>query len=256
MIVSSKGIILKIFPYSNTSIICNVFTETYGKITLISKGVRKPKNPLLSILQPFHLLELTFYYKKNRSMHIIKEADIINEFSHIREDFSSIVFGSAINNIINKIFEEDFPNEVIFRLCSKSLDSLSKNIRNNKVIFVFFIYHLSKQLGFMPSSKSCNSCNQKFINDAIFSSSLNALICDQCIIHQSMDLDFVVKHSTLDKIDLINKTYINKIFATDLSNQNLSELFNFLIAFMNSNINHMLKVNSIKEVTKFYHEKK
>ena len=71
-------------------------------------------------------------------MHIIKEADIINEFSHIREDFSSIVFGSAINNIINKIFEEDFPNEVIFRLCSKSLDSLSKNIRNNKVIFVFF----------------------------------------------------------------------------------------------------------------------
>ena len=34
--------------------------------------------------------------------------------------------------------------------------------------------------------------NQKFKSDAIFSSSLNALICDQCIIHQSMDLDFKV----------------------------------------------------------------
>ena len=255
MIVSSKGIILKIFPYSNTSIICNVFTETYGKITLISKGVRKPKNPQLSILQPFHLLDLTFYYKKNRSMHILKEADITSDFSHLREDLSSIVFGSAINNIINRIFEEDFPNEVIFRLCTKSLDLLSKDLRNNKVIFIFFLYHLSKQLGFMPSYKSCNSCNQKFKNDAIFSSSLNALICDQCIIHQSMDLDFVIKFLTLQKIDLVNKTHINQIFEIDLSKDNLSELFNFLIAFMNSNINHMLKVNSIKEVTKFYHER-
>ena len=107
----------------------------------------------------------------------------------------------------------------------------------------------------MPSYKSCNSCNQKFKNDAIFSSSLNALICDKCIIHQSMDLDFVIKFLTLQKIDLVNKTHINQIFEIDLSKDNLSELFNFLIAFMNSNINHMLKVNSIKEVTKFYHER-
>ena len=46
------------------------------RLTLISKGVRKAKNPQLSILQPFHLLDLTFYYKKNRTMHILKEADI------------------------------------------------------------------------------------------------------------------------------------------------------------------------------------
>ena len=253
MIVSSKGIILKIFPYSNTSIICNVFTNEFGKITLISKGIRKAKNPMLSILQPFHLLEFTFYYHKNRSMHILKEADIIFNYSHIRNNFNSILLGSAISNIINKIFEEDYPNDIIFRLIYKSLQLLSNNLRDNKVIFIFFLYHLSKQLGFMPSYKSCNICNQTFQNDAIFSSNNNTLICENCIMNNSMDLDFVIKFSTLEKIDLINKTNIKKICDARFNDENLSELFNFLIAFMNSNINNMHKVKSIKEVSKLYY---
>ena len=82
MIHSSQGIILKVFPYSNTSLICNVFTKEHGKLTFIAKGIRKPKNPLLSILQPFNLLEFQYYYKKNRSMQLIKEADILISLKH------------------------------------------------------------------------------------------------------------------------------------------------------------------------------
>ena len=103
----------------------------------------------------------------------------------------------------------------------------------------------------MPSYKSCNSCNQNLKMMQFFSSSLNALICDQCIIHQIHGFNFVIKFLTLQKIDLVNKTHINQIFKLIYQKIILSELFNFLIAFMNSNINHMLKVNSIKEVTKF-----
>ena len=99
MIISSQGIILKVFPYSNTSVICNVFTDNYGKLTFIAKGVRKPKNPLLSVLQPFNLLELQYYYKKSRSMQLIKEADIIISFDYIRTNFSSIIIGSNIITI-------------------------------------------------------------------------------------------------------------------------------------------------------------
>ena len=56
MLLSSKGLVLKVFPYSDTSIISNIFTDDYGKLTFIVKGIRKPKKPLLSILQPFNLI--------------------------------------------------------------------------------------------------------------------------------------------------------------------------------------------------------
>ena len=142
MILSSKGIILKVFPYSNTSLICNVFTDDYGKLTFIAKGVRKAKNPLLSILQPFNLLEFQYYYKKNRSMQLIKEADIVISFDKLRNQLSTIVMGSAILNIINKIFENEYPNTTVFRLIYKTLNKLSSSNSDNKIFFLFYMFHL------------------------------------------------------------------------------------------------------------------
>ena len=153
MILSSKGIILKVFPYSNTSLICNVFTDDYGKLTFIAKGVRKAKSPLLSILQPFNLLEFQYYYKKNRSMQLIKEADIVISFDKLRNQLSTIVLGSVLLNIINKIFENEYPNTTVFRLIYKTLNKLSSNNKDNKKFFLFFMFHLCQQLGFLPNIK-------------------------------------------------------------------------------------------------------
>tara|TARA_B110001454_G_scaffold217261_2_gene242180 strand:- start:352 stop:1119 length:768 start_codon:yes stop_codon:yes gene_type:complete len=253
LIVSSQGIILKIFPYSNTSIICNVFTKEHGKLTFIAKGIRKPKNPLLSILQPFNLLEFNYYYKKNRSMHLIKEADILFSFNHLRNNFSTILIGSTILNIINRLFEEGYPEEVIFRLTYKTLNQLSSNKQHSKILFIFFLFHLSKQLGFMPNFERCYSCNILFKHDVIFSLRSNSLICSNCNIHNTLETDFVISYESLSKCALINKTHINSIIDIKISFLHLKELFNFLIAFMNSNMNHMHKIKSIKEITKIYH---
>lgn len=254
MIVSSQGIILKIFPYSNTSIICNVFTQDRGKLTFIAKGIRKPKNPSLSILQPFNLLEFNYYYKKNRSMHLIKEADILFSFSHLRKDFSTILIGSTILNIINRLFEEEYPQEIIFRLTYKVLNQLSGDKEQSKILFIFFLFHLSKQLGFMPNIDRCNSCNSIFKHDVIFSLRSNSLLCSNCSINNSLDTDFVLTYESLKNCSLINTTHINSIEDIKMSFHNCQELYNFLISFMNSNINNMHKIKGIKEITKIYHE--
>ena len=68
-----------------------MFTKEHGKLTFIAKGIRKPKSPLLSILQPFNLLEFQYYYKKNRSMQLIKEADILISFLQLRDYLSTII---------------------------------------------------------------------------------------------------------------------------------------------------------------------
>jgi DNA repair protein RecO (recombination protein O) len=253
LIVSSQGIILKIFPYSNTSIICNVFTKDRGKLTFIAKGIRKPKNPLLSILQPFNLLEFNYYYKKNRSMHLIKEADILFTFNQLRNNLSTILIGSTILNIINRVFEEEYPQEVIFRLTYKVLSLLPSNKKQSRILFIFYLFHLSKQLGVMPNIERCYSCNAVFNHDVIFSLGSSSLICSSCNINSTLDTDFIISHTSLMKCMLINITHINSIMDIEISSLQLKELFNFLIAFMNSNINHMHKIKGIKEITKIYH---
>ena len=56
-----------------------LWKKIQGKMSFIAKGIRKPKNPTLSILQPFNILEIQFYYKDGRNIQMIKEALFIRK---------------------------------------------------------------------------------------------------------------------------------------------------------------------------------
>ena len=139
MILSTQGIVLKVFPYSNTSVICSVFTRIKGKMSFIAKGIRKPKNPTLSILQPFNILEIQYYYKNGRNIQMIKEVDINQTFYSIRNNLSSLLFGGAILSVSNRILEPYYENSIIFRLILKSLEQLGPKEDSNKKYFFYFI---------------------------------------------------------------------------------------------------------------------
>ena len=221
MLLSSKGLVLKVFPYSDTSIISNIFTDDYGKLTFIVKGIRKPKKPLLSILQPFNLIELQYYYKRDRGIQLIKEADIIISFEKLRNNFSTIIIGSTILNIINKVFEKEYSNDVVFRLIYKTLNKLSDMNYHNKIYFLFFIFHLNKQLGFMPNIDEVkNDINQK---GAFF-------------------------------LDQINETHIDELLTIEIDSDTLKKTYNFLIFFMKYHINSMGNIKGLEQIEKIYNE--
>ena len=222
MLLSSKGLVLKVFPYSNTSVICNIFTDDYGKLTFIVKGIRKPKKPLLSVLQPFNLIELQYYYKKDRGIQLIKEADIVISFERLRNNFSTIIIGSTILNIINKVFEKEYSNEIIFRLIYKILNKLSHIDAHNKIYFIFFIFHLNKQLGFMPT-----------VNEV-----KNAIADDGALF-----------------LDQINETHIDKLLDIDINSNLLKKTYNFLIFFMRCHIHSMSNMKGLEQIEKIYNDK-
>ena len=185
------------------------------------KGIRKPKKPLLSILQPFNLVELQYYYKENRGIQLIKEADIIISFEKLRNNFSTIIIGSMILNIINKIFEKEYPNDIIFRLIYKTLNKLSEVNHTNKIYFIFFIFHLNKQLGFMPDIKKIKN-----------------------------DMD----DKTLLFLNQINSTNIDNISDINIDFDHLKKAYNFLIFFMKSHIHSMNNIKGLGEIEKIYNE--
>ena len=50
MIYNSEALILNTRCYGDTSLICNLFTKKYGRLSIISKGARTLKNPNRAIL--------------------------------------------------------------------------------------------------------------------------------------------------------------------------------------------------------------
>ena len=63
-------------PYSESSLILDVFSEEYGRVTLMSKGARSKRSNLKGALQPFTPLLLK--WSGNGSMKTLRQAEPIS----------------------------------------------------------------------------------------------------------------------------------------------------------------------------------
>ena len=53
--------ILHAYPYSETSLIVDVFSRDYGRLPLLARGARRPRSALRGVLQAFQPLELGWF---------------------------------------------------------------------------------------------------------------------------------------------------------------------------------------------------
>lgn len=63
-IVLEPAYVIHSRPYRETSLIVDFFTENAGRISAVAKGVRRPKSPLKSLLQPFNALLISVVGKR------------------------------------------------------------------------------------------------------------------------------------------------------------------------------------------------
>ena len=61
MITNSTAIVLKRFPYSETSIIARCFVRDMGKLSFIVHGAHRKKSPMGAYFQTANCLYLDYY---------------------------------------------------------------------------------------------------------------------------------------------------------------------------------------------------
>ena len=60
------AIVLKRIPYSDSSLICRLFTKDKGKISILAKGAWRPKKSMGALLEPISHIHIQYYNKNNR----------------------------------------------------------------------------------------------------------------------------------------------------------------------------------------------
>jgi len=53
-----NGLLLRRIPYSDTSLIVHMITETHGRLSLMARGARRMKSPFRATLEPLYALSL------------------------------------------------------------------------------------------------------------------------------------------------------------------------------------------------------
>jgi len=143
-VYKTEGIILKRKNFGEADKILTIFSKHYGKIKVIAKGVRKVTSKKAGVLELFNHCKLVL--ARGRSLDIITEAQIINNFSSWRKSLNKVGVAWYFCELVDKLTAEGQINRSLFELLKKYLENLDQ--KNSFQFIRSFEEHLLNQLGF------------------------------------------------------------------------------------------------------------
>jgi DNA repair protein RecO (recombination protein O) len=145
----AQGIILRLRPLTESSLIVHWLTEEHGRVATVAKGARKPKSVLHGKLDLYFRSEFTFVRSRRSDLHNLRELKLLDTHAVLRRDLTKIRLLAYVTNLIEQTTEIDTPLEETPRRFSSLLNHLLENDAQPRLAFAFELKHLS-DLGLQP----------------------------------------------------------------------------------------------------------
>jgi len=238
----TEAIVLNKRDFRETSIIVNFYTRHFGKITGILKGIKTGPDKFASTLELFSYNDIIFYMKRNSSLHLVSQCDMINDFNGIRQSMFKIGIGSSIVELLAAIMPPEDKNEDVFNLALAALSELEVGYNPDKIMTIFKIKLLALS-GFKPHLDSCVSCGDKILGQSKFSLVLGGLLCSRCC-HKDLKARSIFR-GTVASILHIEKNDFKNNLNLGMNPQIKKELDVILNAFLNFHLERELKSQKV-----------
>ena len=147
---SSEGIILGRRNFGEADRILSIYSKDRGRISLIAKGIRRPKSKKRGHLEIFSLVR--FQAVTTHGIDLMTEADITDDFKAIRLSLPKVSLAYYFMEVVGKITHEGEPNNELFNLILESLEKLKDGI-GLKELRLDFIQKLLVLTGYWPEGK-------------------------------------------------------------------------------------------------------
>lgn len=154
MIISTKGIVLRVVKYGETSIICSVFTELLGLQSYLIKGIRSEKKQSAkgNIFRPGNILDLQVQHQKDKKLQYIKEFQLGCYYKTIGESVVKNTLLLFVVDALTNFVQTEDAQEALFEFTMDFLQFVDEQptaLMGN--LPVFFIKEAAKMSGYAIS---------------------------------------------------------------------------------------------------------
>ena len=105
-----KGYVLHSYPYRETSLILQVWTQKHGRLGLVAKGARRPRSASRAVLVPFQPLALSWFGRGE--LRTLKTAEPAAPATPLAG--ASLFSAFYLNELLLKLTTRDDPHEGLF----------------------------------------------------------------------------------------------------------------------------------------------
>lgn len=182
-IVTARSVVLKTYPYSDTSKILRLMTRDHGPRSAIAKGARRPKSRFGGLIEPFAEGWATLYLKENRDLHTLSDFDLIRERQALGVDLPRYAGASVLCELVMRLAPEEQPDRRLFAILVAGLDDLvDAEPAAAGTAALRYIWRVVGALGFAPDLHRCVSCGREIERgaEARFDFAAGGLRCTAC----------------------------------------------------------------------------
>lgn len=146
---TSTGLVLRTWPFSETSLIVHWLTREAGRVATLARGARRPKSPLRGKLDLFFLADFSFQRSARSDLHQLREVNLLQTHPGLRRELGYLQQASYCGALVEQATEADTPLPAIFELMSGFLTYLPVQPPEPQTVFAFELKLLS-DLGLYP----------------------------------------------------------------------------------------------------------
>lgn len=142
LVLLQPALILRQRNYRESSLLLDIFTRDFGVVSLLAKGVRKPKSTWAGVLQPFSLLNVS--YLDRNELKLLTNAEFVCAYPLQK---LALYCGFYVNELLQRFVHRHDPHPELFaeyQVCLKTLASQD----NIEITLRYFELNLLEQCGY------------------------------------------------------------------------------------------------------------
>ncbi|MFO0942267.1 MAG: DNA repair protein RecO [Pirellulales bacterium] len=160
-IQQSDAIVLRMTPWSETSLIGSIYTREFGKVSVIAKGARRPKSPFEAALDLLSVCRVVFIDKSAESLCVLTEAKLAKRFRIPGGQLLRLYCAYYLVELLEKLTDQHLPQPELFDLASDTIRRLENPDEEIRAAVLRFELQILRLTGHMPSFRLCAHCGNE-----------------------------------------------------------------------------------------------
>jgi DNA repair protein RecO (recombination protein O) len=159
--VSSRAILLRAHPYSETSQILRFYAQTMGVVAAVAKGVRKSGGRGIGALSTLGEGTLILYHRPSRELQTFKDFSLLRDRRGLARDPRRFAGASVLGELV-LLHAGSEGNPMLYSLLADGLDTLEA-VGEEGILTALLLetWTLIAELGYAPSLRQCVSCGRE-----------------------------------------------------------------------------------------------
>ena len=235
-IISVTGMVIRASAFGESDKRLVLLTRERGKITVFSRGCKRPGNVLMAASRPF--VFGTFFLVEGRDAYNLQRAEVKNYFETIAADMEAACYGSYFLEVADYYSRENLDGTEMLKLLYQSLRALLNERIPDRLVKIIYELKAMAINGEAPQVFSCTCCRGEE-RPWRFSMMRRGVLCEECAKKQGDGL--FVSEAAVYTMQYIISSTVEKLYTFHVSDTVLKELEELMELFYRVTIDKKMK---------------